>query len=105
LALVRIMQEAVSNSVRHGRARSIQVRVRDEGCAVRFSIRDDGKGFDPGEHPGTEYERLRTSGHRGLANISERVRLLRGTMRLESRPGEGCGIDIVFPDPRARAAD
>ena len=101
LALVRIMQEAVSNSVRHGRARSIQVHVRDEGSAVRFSILDDGEGFDAGEPSGTEYERLRTSGHRGLANINERVRLLRGTMRLESRPGEGCCIDIVFPDPRA----
>ena len=105
LALVRIMQEAVSNSVRHGGARSIQIRVRNEGSAVRFSIRDDGKGFDAGEHPGTEYERLRTSGHRGLANISERVRLLRGTIRLESSPGEGCSIDIVFPDPREKVAD
>lgn len=105
LALVRIMQEAVSNSVRHGDARSIQVRVRNEGRTVRFSIRDDGKGFDAGEHPGTEYERLRTSGRRGLANISERVRLLRGTIRLESSPGEGCSIDIVFPDPREKVAD
>lgn len=105
LALVRIMQEAVSNSVRHGGARSIQIRVRDEGSAVRFSIRDDGKGFDAGEHPGTEYERLRTSGHRGLANISERVRLLRGTIRLESSPGEGCRIDIVFPDPREKVEE
>ena len=105
LALVRIMQEAVSNSVRHGGARSIRIRVRNEGSAVRFSIRDDGKGFDAGEHPGTEYERLRTSGHRGLANISERVRLLRGTIRLESSPGEGCSIDIVFPDPREKVEE
>jgi len=105
LALVRIMQEAVSNSVRHGGARSIRIRVRNEGSAVRFSIRDDGKGFDAGEHPGTEYERLRTSGHRGLANISERVRLLRGTIRLESSPGEGCRIDIVFPDPREKVEE
>ena len=105
LTLVRIMQEAVSNSVRHGGARSIQVRVQDESNEIRFSIRDDGKGFDAEEHPGTEYERLRTSGHRGLADMSERVRLLRGTMRLKSRPGEGCSIDIVFPDPRVRTVD
>ncbi len=105
LTLVRIMQEAVSNSVRHGGARLIQVRVQDESNEIRFSIRDDGKGFDAEEHPGTEYERLRTSGHRGLADMSERVRLLRGTMRLKSRPGEGCSIDIVFPDPRVRTAD
>ena len=65
---------------------------------IRCSIEDDGSGFDSDAYSETEYERLRTTGHRGLANINERVRLLRGTMRLESRPGKGCRIDITFPD-------
>jgi len=97
LALVRIFQEAVSNSVRHGRARSVRAALKKEGNAVHFTIEDDGGGFDAGPVSGTEYELLRTTGHRGLANMNERVRLLGGTMKLESSPGQGCRIDIVFP--------
>lgn|GEM_PF-834253 len=104
LAVVRIVQEAVSNAVRHGRARTVRVHLSDEDESVRFSVQDDGAGFDAEQHGGTDYERLRTAGHRGLANIGERVRLLRGTMRLESRRGEGCRIEILFPHPRAKDA-
>ncbi|TDY52600.1 signal transduction histidine kinase [Aminivibrio pyruvatiphilus] len=97
LALVRIFQEAVSNSARHGRARSVRAILKKEGHVVHFTIEDDGGGFDAARISGTEYELLRTTGHRGLANMNERVRLLGGTMKLESSPGQGCRIDIVFP--------
>jgi len=99
LALARIFQEAASNSVRHGGARFIQVELRKEGDALLFSVEDDGSGFDADAYAGTDFEELRTTGHRGLANINERVRLLRGTMRIMSRPGESCRIDILFPPP------
>lgn len=98
LALIRIFQEAVSNSVRHGNAHAVRAVLRREEDEVRFTIADDGSGFESDAYAETEYEQLRTTGHRGLANINERVRLLRGTMRLESRPGKGCRIDIAFPD-------
>ena len=64
---------------------------------VHFSLRDDGAGFDAKNLSGTDYEVLRTTGHRGLANMNERARLLGGTMMLDSSPGAGCRIDIVFP--------
>ncbi len=99
LALIRIFQEAVSNSVRHGNARAVRAVLGREDGMIRFSIGDDGSGFDSDAYSETEYERLRTTGRRGLANISERVGLLHGTFRLESRPGKGCRIDIDFPDP------
>ena len=99
LALIRIFQEAVSNSVRHGNAHAVRAVLGREEGMIRFSIADDGSGFDSDAYSETEYERLRTTGRRGLANISERVRLLHGTVRLESRPGKGCRIDIAFPDP------
>jgi signal transduction histidine kinase len=99
LALVRIFQEAVSNSVRHGGVRSVKATVREEGTFVRFSIRDDGTGFDSKTNAGTEFELLRTTGRRGLANINERARLLHGTLCLESRPGDGCRIEVLFPAP------
>ena len=93
LALIRIFQEAVSNSVRHGNARAVRAVLGREDGRIRFSIGDDGSGFDLDAYSETEYERLRTTGRRGLANISERVRLLHGTVRLESRPGKGCRIE------------
>jgi signal transduction histidine kinase len=102
LALIRILQEAVSNSIRHGKSRSIRVTLREEGGELSFVIRDDGGGFhiekvlDPAES-GADYENLRTTGHRGLANMHERVQLLRGAMRVDSEPGRGCLIDIRFP--------
>lgn len=108
LALARIFQEAASNSVRHGAARFIQVELHREGDLLRFSVEDDGSGFDADAYAGTDFEELRTTGHRGLANINERVRLLRGTMRIvssrgsgedEARSGKGCRIDILFPPP------
>ncbi|MDR1378539.1 MAG: ATP-binding protein [Synergistaceae bacterium] len=102
LALIRILQEAVSNSVRHGKSHSIRVTLREEEGELRFVIRDDGGGFhsekvlDPTEAD-ADYENLRTTGHRGLANMHERVQLLRGAMRVDSEPGKGCLIDIRFP--------
>ncbi len=99
LSLARIFQEAASNSVRHGGARFVQVELHKEGDLLRFSVEDDGSGFDAYAYVGTDFEELRTTGHRGLANINERVRLLRGTMRISSRPGKGCLIEILFPNP------
>lgn len=100
LALIRIFQEAVSNSVRHGHARSIRATLRQEEDSVRFTLEDDGDGFEARSLSEREYEALRTTGHRGLANMNERVRLLNGTMTLESHSGEGCRIDILFPFPQ-----
>ena len=97
LALIRIFQEAVSNGARHGKARFIKASLRKEDDMVHFSLRDDGTGFDAKTLSGTDYEVLRTTGHRGFANMNERARLLGGTMTLDSAPGAGCRIDIVFP--------
>ena len=99
LALIRIFQEAVSNSVRHGRARSLRVTLRREGDSIRFTLVDDGLGFEAHSLSEREYEALRTMGHRGLSNMNERVRLLNGTLTLESQSGKGCRIDILFPSP------
>ena len=99
LALIRIFQEAVSNSVRHGRARSLRVTLRREGDSIRFTLVDDGLGFEAHSLSEREYEALRTMGHRGLSNMNERVRLLNGTLTLESQSGKGCRIDILFPPP------
>ena len=100
LALIRIFQEAVSNSVRHGHASSLRASLRQEGDSVRFTLEDDGVGFEAGPLSEREFEALRTTGHRGLANMNERGRLLNGTMTLDSHPGKGCRIEILFPFPQ-----
>lgn len=100
LAMIRIFQEAVSNSVRHGKARKIEVMLAREQDEVVFSVADDGTGFiDP---PGPDYERLRLKGHRGLSNIHERVQLLGGRMKIEpadasASAGSGCRIVVRVP--------
>jgi signal transduction histidine kinase len=99
LAFVRILQEAVSNSARHGLASRVEVifhkeeRTDGTGNRLLFRVRDNGSGMAPdGE---TDYENLRATGHRGLAHIHERVQLLKGTMRMESE--NGFLIDIAVP--------
>ena len=100
-ALARILQEAVSNSVRHGGAGFIQVELRREGDLLWLSVQDDGSGFDA-DGLGGGYEELRAGGRRGLSNMFERSRLLGGELRLVSRPGEGCRVEVTVPPARRR---
>lgn len=93
LALIRITQEAVSNSVWHGKARNVRISLHKREGKTVFSVEDDGVGFSSG---GADCERLRTSGHRGLANINERARLLGGTMEISRADGGGTILRIVF---------
>jgi signal transduction histidine kinase len=88
LSLLRIFQEAVSNAVRHGNATEIHASMREEEGRVIFEIKDNGKGFD------TEFDHqaLRLEGHRGLANITERMFLMGGTFEVRSAEGEGTTI-------------
>ncbi len=100
-ALARILQEAVSNSVRHGGAGFIQVELRREGDLLWLSVQDDGSGFDA-DGLGGGYEELRAGGRRGLSNMFERSRLLGGEMRLASRRGDGCRVEVTVPLARRR---
>jgi signal transduction histidine kinase len=85
----RIVQEAMTNCVRHAHAKTIQVGVAAEGDRLRVSVRDDGVGLD--------------AGHRrkglGLRGIDERVKELHGTMRLACAPGRGTNLVVHLPLP------
>lgn len=93
--IYRIVQEAVSNVLKHSQATEATVVVRSDPAKVSISVRDNGKGFDPGtlDLPGTV-----RSGH-GLTSIAERVRILGGTWRLNSHPGEGTRLDVEITKP------
>jgi len=78
LNIVRIVQEAVNNAVRHGEARTITVRARPAADAVELSVADDGRGFDVSRvpTPGTP--------KRGLHAMRARAARLGGALAIES---------------------
>ena len=80
----RVVQEALTNAVKHGEATRVHVRVSDRDGTVDVTVRDDGKGFDPQE----------SSAGFGLLGIRERLALVQGTLKIESAPGVGTTLHI-----------
>ncbi|MBR1486675.1 MAG: sensor histidine kinase [Synergistaceae bacterium] len=102
LSLLRIVQEAVSNAVRHGEATEINIHLRkaddddeikNENKTIILEIVDNGCGFDS---ENINHETLRLEGHRGLASMNERMSLMGGTLKIKSAPGEGTDITAGF---------
>jgi signal transduction histidine kinase len=93
VALYRIVQEGLTNVIRHARAhRCVVELVRDDvGESVRVTIRDDGVGFDPVAPRDPE-----ASPGLGLVGIRERVAQLGGQLRLDSAPGRGTVLTAIF---------
>jgi PAS domain S-box-containing protein len=89
LCLFRIAQEALNNVIRHSGARAASLTLRQMDDGLLLAVRDGGSGFDP-EKPGTG-RRL------GLASMRERVRLVNGTLDIESTPGRGTAITAWIP--------
>jgi signal transduction histidine kinase len=89
-ALYRMVQEALTNAVEHGKARRAVVEIHEDDMYVQLRVRDDGDGFDPNAH----------TGGFGLLGMRERVQLLEGTFQIESsRPG-GTTITASLPVQR-----
>jgi two-component system, NarL family, sensor histidine kinase DevS len=93
-AVYRIVQEALTNAIKHGDARRAHVEVAEDDAAVRVTVRDDGRGFDPG---------AKSSGF-GLVGMQERAELLQGSFEIEASPGGGTTVNAVFPVRRRNAA-
>jgi signal transduction histidine kinase len=85
----RAIQEALTNCVRHARARSIKVSVTGHGDGLDVLVSDDGIGFDP----------ARRRDGLGLRGIEERVKELHGTMTIGGANGEGTSLAIHLPVP------
>ena len=92
-AVYRIVQESLTNAVKHGRAGHARLEIRDDGTEIRISLEDDGDGFDPASS---------TDGF-GLLGMRERVELFGGVLELESGPGRGTTVRAVIPVPTAEA--
>ena len=95
LAFFRVVQEAVTNSVKHGEARNIWIDLsRNDECGITLTIQDDGHGFDTKKSSRAE---LRAEGHRGLFNMEERMSLIGGKLKVISYKGEGTCIRALLP--------
>lgn len=93
IALARIVQEAISNIREHTRATEISISVALRRGHVHARIRDNGKGFNVER----AIVRAARKGRVGLLGMSERVRLLGGRFDIDSQPGKGTEISVVFP--------
>lgn len=86
----RVTQEALTNAARHAAASELRVVLRVEPARVLLEVRDNGRGFVPGE-------RGEGPGGRGLVGMRERVELLGGSLRIDSAPGNGAAIRVELP--------
>jgi signal transduction histidine kinase len=89
LCLFRIAQEAMRNVVRHANARKVDISLAFDNGGLQLVVADDGSGFAPFE--GGERPSL------GLASMRERVRLLGGTVDVDSAPGRGTTVMAWVP--------
>ena len=87
-ALYRIVQESLTNVVKHAHAHSVSIVLARKPGAVALVIEDDGRGFDVAE--------TRDDGF-GLEGMRERVGLFGGSLQIESRPGAGATIVAEVP--------
>ncbi len=90
--VLRIAQEAVANALRHAAPRRISIELEYTPEALRLSVEDDGRGFDPALQPARE-------GHFGLRGMAERAGEIGAAFAINSRPGEGARIAVAVPAP------
>jgi signal transduction histidine kinase len=87
----RIAQETLNNIIKHSEARHVEIHVERTGQSVVLSIRDDGKGFVPGQVTPAS-----SKGGFGLSGIRERATLLGGEVTIQSRLDHGTTVRIEF---------
>jgi len=89
LAMFRILQEALTNVVRHAHAGAVRIGVRERGRIVTLTIRDNGRGITKAERSSVESI--------GLLGMGERARLLGGRVTITGAPGRGTTVTVTVP--------
>lgn len=87
--LLRIAQEATTNTLRYAQAQTLQVKLSFKVDAIELYVQDDGRGFDPQAAP--------DRGGFGLLSMQQRCDRLGGRFTLCSQPGQGTCIQIQIP--------
>jgi signal transduction histidine kinase len=89
LSLFRVLQEALHNVMKHSGVKRIEVQLREDSGGIHLIIRDSGKGFD--------VEAALQGKGLGLTSMRERVRLVNGTIAINSKPMGGTTIHVRVP--------
>ena len=89
LCLFRVLQEALHNSAKHSGVRHFEVRLWGTSDEIHLTVRDSGAGFDS--------EAAKESRGLGLISMEERLKLVNGTLSIESQPKRGTTIHARVP--------
>jgi signal transduction histidine kinase len=90
-ALVRVLNEALTNAVKHAAAGAVEVRLTAPPGTIAIAVADDGRGFDPGAAVG--------AGHLGLSLMRGRAAEAGGDLDVRSEVGAGTTVAARFPLP------
>lgn len=88
--LYRIVQESISNIIKHSEAEAARVEIRKKPKYIHVSIKDNGKGFDFSEKH-NDFNSL------GLKTLKERTKFLKGTMKIDSEKSKGTTLEFIIP--------
>jgi signal transduction histidine kinase len=89
LALFRIVQEALTNAVKHAQARHVTIEIMRDQRELTLLVSDDGVGVEP--------QMLRSALSHGILGMRQRVRALAGEFSIRGRPGRGTTIEVRVP--------
>ena len=89
--LLRIAQEAVTNTVKHAHASEVRIHLEMDNGKLRLRVADDGEGFEQNE------AFSEVGGHFGLLGMRERAERLGGELQLHSEPGQGTEVEVTVP--------
>ncbi|HEX3979416.1 MAG TPA: ATP-binding protein [Solirubrobacteraceae bacterium] len=93
IALLALVQEALSNVRKHGDASAVRIAITPDPDGIRAQVSDDGRGFDPE----TTVAHAARAGRLGLVGMHERVRMLGGQTQIDSKPGGPTVVSAVLP--------
>jgi two-component system, NarL family, sensor histidine kinase DevS len=88
--MYRLVQEALTNAVKHAGAARVEVAIDDRSGTIDIQVRDDGRGFDA-EDVGAGF---------GLLGMRERVGIVNGTLEVQSQIGRGTTVRARIPSVR-----
>src|SRR5437867_3161714 len=89
LCLLRVLQEALHNAIKHSGVKRVEVQVVEHSNEVHLTVSDSGRGFD--------IEAARRGRGLGLTSMQERVRLVNGTIAIDSEPMVGTAVHVRVP--------
>jgi two-component system, NarL family, sensor histidine kinase UhpB len=89
LTIYRVMQESLTNIVRHAQAKSVTIKLKEIKKCISFTVKDDGIGISP--------RKIKSSGSLGLRGMYERVKQSGGTIRISSPGNSGTKIQVYIP--------